>query len=162
MHLAGICRAGIVVVTMRLWIAIVFLLACTSEEVRRPEESLTLFLDLLERSRGDELALRDAYGLLADESRAGLTQRAQRAKTLSGGDYEPWQMLVSGSFRLKMPIAERGGMRSQVEGERALVTVHGTRGQLVTVPMLWQRGGWRVLLKLPRIPGADAFGTLSP
>jgi len=147
---------------MRALAAILFLLACGGQQAGRPEDVLAEFLEHMERSRNEESALKDAYALLDDAARAELAERAQSMKSLSGGEQEPWQMLVPGQFRIRVTPAGRGGMRARVHGHEALVTVTGTRGQVLQVPMVWQRHGWRVLLKLPLMPRADAFGSVRP
>ena len=134
---------------MRVLVIAILLFSCGASEVARPEEVLGQFLEHMERSRSDEMALKDAFRLLDDKARAGLLERAVRAKTLSGGTYEPWQMLVPGQFRISLLPVERGGMRAAINGKAATVIVTGASSEVIEVPMVWERGGWRVVLKLP-------------
>ena len=124
--------------------------ACSSEPTDdTPAGALRLFLETMDRSEWDEAALEDAYGLLSEEARAGLGQRARMATSLSGRDFEPWQMLPQGRFRLRFSPRRSGGMVEHVDGDTAVVVVTGSRsGERADVPMVREQGGWRVVIDL--------------
>jgi hypothetical protein len=126
--------------------------ACSGgdSEARSPVATVRHFLDVMERSAGDEAALEEAYQLLDGSSRKALAERAERASTLAGRRFEPWQMLAQGRFRLRFAPASPRGMRERVSGERALVTVTGAQpSQRAEVPLVFEQGRWRIALPIP-------------
>lgn len=135
---------------------------CAENPVERPEAVLGQFVELMERGNFDRRALRDAYGLLDHEATSRLAERAEQARTLSGGEYEPWEMLVPGRFHLNFSPADRGGMRSEITGDSAVVQVTGTDGEQARVPMVRERGRWRVALRVPALSSVSGFGRVSP
>src|SRR5689334_17080913 len=96
---------------------------------RSPAETLRQFLAAMDQGAADEDALRLAYELLATPAQRSLQARAERAKTLAGQSFEPWQMLAQGRFRLRFSPAPRRGMRERIEGDRATVIVTGQAPQ---------------------------------
>lgn len=136
--------------------------ACAESPVERPEAVLGQFVELMERGNFDRRALRDAYGLLDQEASKRLAQRAEQARILSGGEYEPWEMLVPGRFHLNFSPADRGGMRSEIEGDSAVVEVTGAEGEQARVPMVREQGRWRVALRVPALPSVAGFGRVAP
>lgn len=122
-----------------------------------PVAAVRHFLEVMDRSVVDERALQEAYRLLDRQAQAALTERAERASTLAGRRFEPWQMLAQGRFRLRFAPATPGGMRERVEGERAFVTVSGSReGQRAEVPLVREQGRWRIALPIPIMRPAPA------
>jgi hypothetical protein len=116
-----------------------------------PVETVRHFLEVMERGAADETALREAYRLLDASARAALVERAERASTLARRRYEPWQMLAQGRFRLLFAPTAPGGMREQVRGERAFVTVSGGKpGERAEVPLVREQGRWRIVLPIPK------------
>ena len=125
-----------------------------------PAAVVQQFLKVMERSGQDESALLEAYGLLDQSAQRALIARATRARSLSGQDFEPWQMLAQGRFRLRFEPA-RGGMSEKIDGERATVTVSGTQAhERAEVPLVREQGRWRIRLVLPAM-GADVPGRQS-
>jgi hypothetical protein len=117
-----------------------------------PVATVRHFLEVMDRSAEEESALREAYRLVDASARAALARRAERAATLSGRSYEPWQMLAQGRFRLRFAPASRGGMRERIDGERAVVTVIGEKpGQRADVPLVREQGHWRIQLAIPAL-----------
>ncbi|MBN1652739.1 MAG: hypothetical protein JXA30_03095 [Deltaproteobacteria bacterium] len=113
---------------------------------------LTDFLEAMERSSEDVNELKVAYELLDQEAHQALEKRALTATTLAGREFKPWQMLAQGRFRIVFSPAQRGGMRAKVTGNRAIVTIRGNdKSQRANVPMVRERDGWRVALKIPDI-----------
>jgi hypothetical protein len=124
--------------------------ACEGGSGDGPEETLSRFLEAMDRSARDSDALRDAYALLSGDARAELKIRAERASALSGRDFQPWDMLAQGRFRLRFEPARSGGLRARIEGDRAVVVVRGAEaGEQAEVPMRRERAGWRVALSVP-------------
>jgi hypothetical protein len=126
-------------------------LACGdgSSEQKSPVATVRHFLDMMDRSAADEAALKDAYRLLDAAARKALDERAERAGTLAGRRYQGWQMLSQGRFRLRFTPASPGGMRERVQGDRALVTVSGAKGQRAEVLLVLEQGRWRIALPIP-------------
>lgn len=121
------------------------LLACSDAAAADPEETLERFLGAMVRSAEEPAALGEAFALLDEHTRVELGQRAQRAQSLSGRVYSAQDMLVAGGFRLRFDPAD-GAMRTEVDGDRAVVRVRGAAGQLARVPLVRQAGRWRVVL----------------
>lgn len=129
--------------------------ACSSTPSdETPSGALEMFLDAMLRSDWDQDALKEAYGLLSSDARDALRDRAEMANALSGRDFEPWQMLVQGRFRLRFAPRQEGGMAERIDGERAVVVVTGERdGERAEVPMVLEDGAWRVDLQVPPMRG---------
>lgn len=114
--------------------------------------ALQMFLDAMLRSDRDQDALREAYGLLSSDAREALEKRAEMANALSGRDFEAWQMLTQGRFRLRFSPRAEGGMVERIDGERGVVIVTGSRdGERAEVPMVLEDGAWRVDLHVPEM-----------
>jgi hypothetical protein len=126
------------------------LIACSGEGVQAsPTEVLRQFLAAMDQGAADEDALRGAYELLATPAQRSLQARADRAKTLAGQSFEPWQLLAQGRFRLRFSPAPRRGMRERIDGDNATVTVTGhATHERAEVQLVRERGGWRVVLDL--------------
>lgn len=137
--------------------ALVAVAGCSSAPTdESPSGALTLFLEAMSRSEWDREALREAYGLLSPQAREGLEERAEMASTLSGRDFEPWDMLPQGRFRLRFAPRRHGGMVERIEGDRAVVVVTGSRdGERAEVAMVREGDGWRVDLELPPVRPAE-------
>jgi len=130
------------------------MLGCGRSRGATPIETVRKFVDAVGRGPEEESALREAYGLIDASARAELARRAERAASLSGRGFEPWQMLVRGRFRLHFAAAARGGMRERIDGDHAVVTVSDKAGQRAEVPLLREQGHWRIQLLLPPMQGA--------
>ena len=119
-----------------------------------PEGAVRAWLDRMEASDEDALAIRDAYGLLGPAARANLVERAERASRLEGHRVEPWDMLAEGRFGLKF---RPKSMVSHVEGDRATVAVTGeeplTEHAMVhCARVAGPPVAWRVEPELPPVP----------
>lgn len=116
-----------------------------------PSGALRLFLEAMDRSASDATALEEAYRMLDGHARSQLAERARMASALGGGrDFEPWEMLAPGRFRLRFAPARRAPMRERITGNKAIVTVTGAEpGQHAEVPMSREGAHWRVALELP-------------
>ena len=115
-----------------------------------PVSTVRSFLELMERSTTDDDALEDAYALLDRAAQQGLRTRADRARSLSGRAFEPWQMIAQGRFRLRFAPVSPGGLRARVQGERAVVVATGANaGERAEIPLVRQDGRWRLELTLP-------------
>jgi hypothetical protein len=131
-----------------LGLALVTVAACSeAPDDETPSGALRMFLDAMERSSYEPAAQEDAYRLLSEASRRQLEERASSATALSGREFEPWQMLVQGRYRLRFtPRA----MDEEIDGDTALVTVRGSgEGQRAEVPLVREDGRWRIKLELP-------------
>lgn len=130
--------------------------ACATEQTG-PVETLESFLELMDESTTNVESLRAAYELLDDGARRALGHRAHKAQTLSGRTYEPWEMLAQGRFRLRFAPAVRGGMRAELDGDRATVMVRDEGGELrARVPLVREAEGWRISLAIPPMSDASA------
>lgn len=108
------------------------------------------FLEAMQRSRDESPAIVEAYALLDAAARDALARRAERARTLSGRPYEPHQMLAQGRFALNFAPAVPRGMHERVDGDRAVVTVLGTKpDQRAQVPLVRENGHWRIHIDIP-------------
>jgi hypothetical protein len=134
-------------------------LACGSADADGPVDTLSRFLETMDRSNLNDNARKDAYAMLDDTAQAALAERAKRAALVTGRDFAPWDMLAPGRFRMRFAPAEHGGMRATVTGDHAVVHVVGEgsqgKSEKVSVPMTRQAGRWRVQLPLSRIREAD-------
>jgi hypothetical protein len=131
-------------------------LACGSADADGPVDTLSRFLETMDRSNLNDNARKDAYAMLDEGAQAALAERAKRAALVTGRDFAPWDMLAPGRFRMRFAPAEHGGMRATVTGDHAVVhvTAEGSP-EKVSVPMTRQAGRWRVQLPLSRIREAD-------
>lgn len=129
---------------------------CGSGDADGPVETLTRFLEAMDRSNSNDSARKDAYAMLDETAQAALAERAKRAAGVAHRDFAPWDMLAPGRFRLRFAPAEQGGMRATVTGDHAVVHVVAEGGQVrASVPMTRQAGRWRVQLPLSRIRDVD-------
>ena len=120
---------------------------CGSGEAEGPAETLSRFLETLDRSALNDSARREAFAMLDDTAQAGLADRAQRAALVTGRSFAPWEMIAPGRFRLHFAPAEHGGMRATVDGDHAVVHVSAEDGkERASVPLTRQAGRWRVQL----------------
>lgn len=128
-----------------------FAVGCGEErQDATPEGALTGFLDAIERSGDSRGALEQAYGLIDASAQERLVDRARSATALGARELNPWELLVEGRALLRFHPRRGGGMRSQVTGDRAVVTVVGEDGdERAEVPMVRQADGWRVVLEVP-------------
>jgi hypothetical protein len=136
-------------------------LACAFTACRRagggdsPIATVREFLEVMDRSADENDALIEAYDLLDDDAQSALARRAERTSMLSGRPYQPWQMLAPGRFGLHFAPASPGGMHERVTGDTAVVTVTGDKpGQRADVPLVRQRGKWRIKLTIPPMRNA--------
>ena len=143
-------RARAVVSFVALWLG-AFAVGCGEErEDATPEGALTLFLDAIERSGESRGALEQAYDLIDASAQERLVDRARSATALGARELHPWELLVEGRALLRFHPRRGGGMRAQVTGDRAVVTVVGEDGdERAEVPMVRQPDGWRVVLEVP-------------
>jgi hypothetical protein len=124
--------------------------ACNdAPEQLSPVATVRHFLEIMERS-ADDSALKEAYRMLDAPARKALAERAERATTLAGRRYEPWQMLSQGRYRQRFAPASTHGMRERVQGERAVVTVTSAGGSAQSeVALVREEGSWRIVLAIP-------------
>jgi len=130
---------------------------CGASEGDAPVETLARFIEAMDRSGQNESARKEAFTMLDDTTQAALSERAHRAALVTGREYEGWEMIAPGRFRLRFGVAEHSGMRATVDGDKAVVHVRGEDGRhTATVPMMRQAGTWRVQLPIPASPGASS------
>ena len=128
----------------------------TEESDASPAGALSRFLEAMDRSTLHEAALKDAYALLDAQAQRELSARAQRAASLTGRNFEPWEMIASGRFRMRFAPSEHGEMRTTLKGDSALVEVRSDDGRSrASVPLVRESGHWRVRLALPVIASAS-------
>lgn len=139
------------------------LLACGSTDADGPAETLSRFLETMDRSNLNEAARKDAYAMLDETAQDALAERAHRAALVTGRKFAPWDMLAPGRFRLLFAPAEHGGMRATVKGDHAVVHVVAVDGkEKASVPMTREGGRWRVQLAVPSArPGASSLPTVT-
>ncbi len=124
-----------------------------------PTGALVLFLEAMDQAASDSNALERAYRLLDPAARNALAQRADKAETLAGRAYPPWEMLAEGRFRLRFTPA-RHRMRAKIDGDNARVSVSDESGkQTVHVPLVREGDAWRVVLDVPPMYQPAAQGT---
>ena len=100
-----------------------------------PTETLSRFLETMDRSNLNESARKEAYAMLDETAQQALAERARRAAGVSGREFSPWDMLAPGRFRLRFVPAEHHGMRATVTGDHAVVQVVSEDGKdKVSVP----------------------------
>jgi len=145
--------ADSICVSLLLMLGAACALQCNTSPVEAtPVQVLSEFLEAMDRSGDDVSALRQAYLLLDQSAHTALEKRARMAATLAGREFKPWEMLAQGRFRIVFSPAQRGGMREKINGNRAVVIVVGDdSSQRIEVPMVREKQGWRVELKIPDI-----------
>lgn len=156
----GVCSRLVLPLVLPLALPLLLLsYGCGGSDVDDdPVSTVRYFLELMERSATDEGAMADAYGLLDRGAQQALRARADRARSLSGRAFEPWQMLAQGRFRLRFAPAAAGGLRARVQGERAVVVATGAKaGERAEIPLVRQDGAWRIELLLPPLRSEPAF-----
>jgi len=116
-----------------------------------PSGTMRLFIGAMDRAQQDEIALRDAYVLLAAPTRRALLERAHLAGSLGGREFQPWEMLVRGRYRQSFtPREGSGGMRESIDGDTAIVVVQDDDGaHTARVPMVREDGRWRIAIEIP-------------
>lgn len=141
-------------------VAAALLVACRAPPPPGPTETLQRFLQLMDDSAirsgpsgevlTDEEALVAAYGLLSASTQGALRERAELAASLAGGDYQPWDVLIPGRFRLRFePVAFDESILPGVP-RRALVRVRGSgAGEHAEIELVEEDGGWRVPIDIP-------------
>jgi hypothetical protein len=125
--------------------------ACGSADADGPSETLSRFLETMDRSNLNDAARKDAFAMLDESAQAALAERAKRAGLVTGRKFAPWDMLAPGRFRMRFAPAERSGMHATVTGDHAVVHVVAEgKKERASVPMTRQAGHWRVQLALSR------------
>lgn len=143
-----------------LWLVLSCFVGCgEAHDDATPTGALLMFLEAMDQAASDSNALERAYRLLDPAARAALTQRADKAETLAGHAYQPWEMLAEGRFRLRFAPA-RHRMRAKIDGDKARVSVSDENGkQSVYVPLVREGEAWRVVLEVPPMYQPAAQGT---
>ena len=150
--IVGAAMKCTIVLALALWTG------CASyDDAGTPAGTVKLFLRIMNRSATDSSALKEAYELLDRNARDALALRANKVATLAGRDFEPWQMLAQGRFRLRFAPAARNGIEAEVNGDQAVVTVTGDDGsQTARVPLVREQGRWRIRLEIAKMRGERA------
>ena len=128
------------------------LMGCSEELTdRTPGGALLLFLAAMEGSQWDADARRDAYQLLASPTQARLRERSDMTNMLGSREFEPWEMLAQGRFRLLLDVPPERDLHVVTDGDEAVITVRGGGGEeaAAQIPMSREDGGWRVNLEIP-------------
>lgn len=126
-----------------------------------PEGALSLFLEAMGEAEDDPNARERAYALLARETRQRLASRARLAGALSSRQFQPWEMIVEGRYRLRFRPRESRGFEERIHGDRAIVIVRGEgRSERAEVPLVREAGKWRVYLHVPE--SEPVRGPMSP
>jgi hypothetical protein len=141
---------------------VLLLSACSSVPTdAEPAGALELFLEAMGEAEDDPAARARAFGLLSSETRRSFARRARLAGALSARRFEPWEMIVEGRYRLRFLPRESRGFEERIQGDRAIVIVHGARrSERAEVPMVREHGKWRVHLQVPEM--ATTRGAVSP
>lgn len=128
--------------------------ACSGEPTTdTPEGALELFLRAMQASEEDSSMRATAYELLASEARSRLAQRARIASSLSNRNFEPWEMIADGRYRLRFPPRRTGGFVTRMrDADHAMVLVRGEgEGERAEVVLVREHGAWRVALEVPEV-----------
>lgn len=116
-----------------------------------PRATVRLFLEAMGRSNRDPNAVREAYALLSRETRRSLQARAHVAVQVGAAQLEPWEMIARSRYRQSFTLAagERA-MEAAIDGDEAVVTVHGADGtRSAEVPLVFEDGHWRIVIDMP-------------
>jgi len=148
--LAGFASSPALAVTAAL--AFVSATACTRPAPdATPDGAVRAWVDRMEASGDDPLAVRQAYALLGPAAQSNLRQRAERASQVEGRRVDPWGMLAEGRFALTFRPKT---LVAKVSGDAASVAVTGDSPltehavvKCVRVP--GPPPGWRVEPDLP-------------
>ena len=104
----------------------------------------------------DEDALKGAYGLLSAQTQASLRERSDLAASLAGGDYQPWDVLIPGRFRLRFQPVAFDETIMDGHPRRATVRVRGrAAAEVAEVPLVEEDGRWRITLDIPHAAEAS-------
>lgn len=136
------------------------LVACQKPPPPSPTETLQRFLRLMDESAvrsgpsgevlTDEESLQQAYALLSDATQGSLRERAELAAALAGGDYQPWNVLIPGRFRLRFAPVSYHEVIQASHPPRALVTVRGrAAGEVAEIALVQEEGLWRIPIDIP-------------
>jgi hypothetical protein len=143
-------------------VAALALASCAESDADAPVETLTRFLEAMDRGNVHPGARKESYALLDREAQGHIAERARRAALVTGRDYEPWEMLAPGRFRMRFAPAEHSGMRATVTGDRALVEVRDRDGRhRAQIALVQQDGAWRIQLPVPA-PRRDVAERVPP
>lgn len=140
------------------------LVACEEAAPPGPAETVQTFLRLMDESGirsgpsgevlADEVALQEAYALLSTRTQSSLRERAELAASLAGGEYDPWNILIPGRFRLRFEPVTFDEIIQEERPRRATVRVRGRGpGELAEIPVVEEDGRWRIPLEIP--PAAE-------
>lgn len=142
--------------------AALVLAACAESDADAPVETLSRFLEAMDRGNVHVGARKESYALLDREAQGHIAERARRAALVTGRSYEPWEMLAPGRFRMRFAPADHSGMRATVTGDRALVEVRDRDGRhRAQVALVHQDGAWRIQLPVPA-PRRDVAERVAP
>lgn len=127
------------------------LVACDDEPTdATPDGAVRRFVAAMARGETQRAAIREAFELLDGAARRELGRRAERASTLSGRRFHPWDLIPQGRFRLRFRPRREDAYRATVDGDRATVTVFGEApDQRADVPLVREDGRWRIALPIP-------------
>jgi len=115
-----------------------------------PEGAVKELIEHLRRLDGSAKEAKLAFGLLSEQTRKNLTERAERYSAASGKHIEPEMMLAPASFIERFHARF---LESEVRGGYALVRVKGLlEGESAQIPCVYEGGGWRVQIELPALP----------
>jgi hypothetical protein len=130
-----------------LWLLLVSGCAPRPEQLS-PNDALKAFLTALDRSTHAPEQLQTAFEWVDKQSQATLKQRASLAASLAGRSISPWDMLVPGRASFSAYSVPSLRMRSQIDGDKATVTIPIEGRPDVTVQMAREDGRWHVVLGL--------------
>lgn len=125
------------------------LLACAPRDPKRkPEDAVAAMLEAMERL--DQAAFRArAFELLDARSREVLEARARTAESLSHRPFTGPDMLVPSRAILAFTPERIEASDVEIEGDRARVTVRGSKpGEVAQVPLVREADGWHLSLRL--------------
>ena len=147
-----------------LLLAVLLFGACGEDPPPGPAATVQTFLRLMDESSirsgpsgevlADEAALQEAFALLSHNTQTQLRERADLAASLAGGEYDAWNILIPGRFRLRFEPVTFDEVIQEERPRRATVSVRGRApGEQADIPLVQEDGQWRIPLEIP--PAAE-------
>jgi hypothetical protein len=129
-------------------LALLLLAGCTRKAPdATPEGAVRELVLAMKQIDGDPARAKEAFDLLAKDTRDNLVLRAERYGAASGKRIAPEQMIAPASFVERF---EARDLQATISGKYAVVRASGLLAEeRAEIPCVFEDGGWRVHIELP-------------